>query len=181
MKSWQQWLIGAGLVVVAWGVAGITPPEDAREAPFAVAAEVGAPATGRNIEITVTELRRASTVTTSDWSADGNWLIVDLSASAVVTDQGAALRTVELAIDGRTFSASERPDSLFKESLNAGIARTGSVAFELPADLDAGTGILTFGLFTDARLDSVIELSVDLTDVAVQQEVALAATDWADG
>lgn len=178
---WLRWLTGIGFVAAAWVVMALTPPVDAREAPFAVIAEIGEPATGRNIEVTVTALHRASTATAQEWQAEGNWLVVDLDAAAVISDQAASLREVTFTIDGRTFSASERPDSILDESLLVGVPRSGSVAFELPAELTAGSGILTFALSTDSRLDSVIELAVDLDELPVEREVVLEPTEWTRG
>lgn len=180
MKAWAAWAAGVALVAAAWGVAALTPPTDAREAPFPVTAQVGHAAAGRNIAVTVTGVRRAETVTAQGWRATGNWLIVDLDAAAVTTEKSAVLGRASYAQDGLTFSASERPPaSLRGVPLLAGIPQSGSVAFELPANMRTGSGMLSFSLSTDDRLDSVIEVPVAFGDVPVQHEAALAVNGWA--
>lgn len=178
MRRWVSWTVGAALVAVAWGVAVITPPEDAAENPFPVSVGVGERGEGRNIAITVDDIRRAESVSTAEWSAEGNWVVVDLHAEAVVSEYGTLLTLATLEIGGRTFSASERPDSLLRGPLSVGIPRSGSIAFELPEDIDAGTAVLTFGLDTDPRLDSLIVLRVDLGAIDVEPDAALRATEW---
>lgn len=177
MKTWAQWLIGAALVAAAWGVAAVTPPEEAREAPFAVQAVVGETATGRNIQVTITSVQRTNHVSTDDWSADGNWVVVHLTAQATA-EEPQSLRLATLTIGERTYSASERPDSLYLGSVAVGIPRSGSLAFELPADLDEGSATLTLGLWGDPRLDSVIELSVDVGTLPHPPSLELHETEW---
>lgn len=177
MKRGLQWTIGAGLVVAAWLVAAVTPPEDAREAPFPVRAVIGETATGRNIQATITSVQRADRVSTEKWSADGNWLVVHLAAEAVVSEP-AALSSATLTVGDRTFTASERPDSFASAPLAVGIPRSGSLAFELPPDLDEGEALLTLGLRADPRLDSVIELPLDLAALPHPPAIALHRTDW---
>ncbi len=175
MRPWATWGIGAALVAAAWGVAVITPAEDAEEAPFAVAVEVGEPGVGRTIAITVSDVRRAENVSAGEWSAEGNWFVVDLDAEAVATEFGTLLALATLEVDGRTFRASERPDSLLRSPLSVGIPVSGSLAFELPDGLTAGSGVLRFGASTDVRLDSVITVAVDLADAPVAREAELRA------
>lgn len=173
------WAIGAVLIVAAWFVALATPGEEQAQAPFPVDARVGEQAAGRNLSATITELRRAGDVRADDgWSAQGNWLVVDLEASAVVTEEGARLGHAFVEIDGVRYSASERPASLARAALAAGIPTAGSLAFELPDGLDAGAGRLELALAPggDARLDSMIVLSFELGDVAEAGEVALRQT-----
>lgn len=181
MKRGMQWVVGIGLVVTAWGVAALTPPEDAREAPFAIPVAVGEQATGRNIEITVTDVRRASAVTAGTWRAEGNWVVVDLTAAAVIDESRAGLRLATLTIDGSTFRASERPESLIDRALALGIPQSGSLAFELPDALDKGTATLTLGLDTDPRLDSIVVLTAELDELKVESETALEVSGWANG
>jgi hypothetical protein len=180
LPGWAAWAIGAALVATAWLVALVTPGEEQPQGPFPVAAVVGEQAAGRNISATITDLRRASTVTADGWSADGNWLVVDLDAAAVVSEHGASLRHAFIEIDGVRYSASDRPDSLVTTALAAGIPRSGSLAFELPADLETGTGTLELALAPrgDVRGDSMIVLSFDLADVPVADETELRETGW---
>ena len=179
MRRAAAWAVGAGLVGAAWGVAALTPADDASEAPFPVSVAVGERGVGRNVAITVVDIRRASSVSAQDWSAEGNWVVVDLDAAAVTSEPGTTLRLATLETAGRTFSASERPESLATQPLAVGIPRSGSVAFELPDDIEAGEAVLTFGLSSDPRLDSLIVLQVDLDEIEVQTDAELRPTGWA--
>jgi hypothetical protein len=178
MRRSVSWAVGAALVAAAWGVAAITPPEDAAEDSFPVAVAVGERGVGRNIAITVDDIRRAESVSTAEWSAEGNWVVVDLDAEAVASEYGTLLTLATLEIGGRTFRASERPDSLLSGPLSVGVPRSGSVAFELADDVDSGEAVLTFGLDTDPRLDSLIVLRVDVGAIDVEADAALRATEW---
>ena len=92
LPVWVAWATGAGLIVVAWFVALATPGEEQAQAPFPVAAVVGEPATGRTLTAKITDLRRAAEVSASNgWTADGNWLVVDLEAAAVVSEAGGSI------------------------------------------------------------------------------------------
>ena len=178
MNRWATWGVGAALVAAAWGVALVTPAEDAEEAPFPVTVEVGERGVGRNVAVTVTDVRRAETVTAGEWSAHGNWLVVDLEAEAVVSEFGALLALATIEVDGRTFRASERPESMLRGPLSVGIPRSGSIAFELPDDVAGGAGELRMGQMTDERLDSVIVVPVDLDAYPVESEADLRPSGW---
>ncbi|MCP2635833.1 DUF4352 domain-containing protein [Microbacterium sp. HD4P20] len=178
MPRWATWAIGTALVVAAWFVALVTPGEDKLVEPFAVNAALGTEATGRNIQVTVTELRRTPSVSAGSWSAGGNWLVVELDAASVVSEFGVLFNHAELVIDGVRYGASERPDSLRRQGLSAGISRAGSVAFELPKGLAEGAAVLEFAINGDTRLDSVILVEFDLEDVRQVDDVELAATGW---
>lgn len=178
MKRGVAWSIGGALVVAAWAVAAVTPAEDDAENPFPVAVDVGERGVGRNIAVTVDDVRRAGAVVAGDWSAEGNWVVVDLDAEAVASEFGALLAVASLEFDGRTFRASERPESLMRSALSVGIPLSGSLAFELPPDADPARATLTFGESPDPRLDSLIVVEVDLGEVPVEDEAELRDTDW---
>lgn len=180
MKPWAAWALGAGMVAAAWGVALVTPGPAEIQAPFVISVDQGEAGVGRNIAITVESAHRSDRATDGAWSADGNWLVLDLSAAAVVSEQAALLNHVELEIDGRTFRASERPQSLLGTPLSVGVPRLGSVAFELPADLDHGAGIVRFALNPDTRVDSVIEFPVEIGALEPEDEATLLSTGWAN-
>src|SRR6478736_7079070 len=112
LPTWAAWTIGIGCVVLAWFVALVTPGEDEAQAPFTVPAAVGETATGRNLEVTVTDVRRAEHVTAPGWEAEGNWLVVDVEAATVLSPE--RVFTSVLVIDDTTYTASERPESLKK-------------------------------------------------------------------
>lgn len=178
MNRVLAWSAGAGLVALAWGVAAVTPAPDAEEAPFIVDVAVDEEGVGRNIAVTVTDITRAGEVSAGEWSAEGNWVVVDLDAEAIVSETGALLALATLEVDGRTFTASERPDSLLRKSLAVGIPQSGSVAFELADDVTGGQATLSFGETGDSRLDSLIVVHVDLDDVAVRTAAELEPTGW---
>lgn len=178
MRRALAWAAGAGLVAAAWGVAAITPAQDAEEEPFVVTAVVGERAVGRNIAITVTDVTRADEVRAGEWRAEGNWVVVDLDAEAVVSEKGTLLALATLEVGGRTYGASERPESLLRESLAVGIPQSGSVAFELAADVTGGPATLRFGETTDPRLDSLIAVDIDLADLDSAADVELEPTAW---
>jgi hypothetical protein len=178
MKRWASWAIGGALIAAAWGVALITPPEDAFERPFPVTVDVGELGEGRNIAITVHDVRRAEAASAGEWTAVGNWVIVDLDAEAVVAEFGTLLNLATLEVDGRTYAASERPDSLRRGSLSVGIPRSGSLAFELPDGVDPADAVLTLGLDSDPRLDSLIVVPIDLSRIDVESDAELQPSGW---
>ena len=180
MKPWMQWAVGIGLVVAAWGVAAITPVEERREAPFEVRAAVGEAGVGRNIAVTVDDVSRSEKVTSGRWVMEGNWIVVDLDVAAVTSESGVKLGNIALVVDGVTFSASERPPSLRNAALHAGVPQSGSVVFELPKDLDSGRGEIRFSLNTNDRLDSVIVVPIDLSELSTVKNAELVKTHWSN-
>ncbi|WP_404429288.1 hypothetical protein LG299_08760 [Microbacterium lacus] len=171
-------MIATGLLALAWLVALVTPSESAHEAPFPVAAANGDEGVGRNLAVRVDEVRKAESVLEDGWTAEGNWLVVDLEAAAVVEEFGVSLTLATFTVDGRTYRASERPRSFLQAGLFAGIPQTGSLAFELADDVVAGTGVLRFAVNADARLDSVIEVTVDLAELETEASVELRPAEW---
>jgi len=178
MKKALPWVATVVLLIGAWFVQLITPSDDVAAEPFLVAASIGSEAVGREIVVTVLEVRAASTVTSSSgWSAEGTWLLVDLNAETVTADR--LLQGATLTIDGLEFRASERMDSIFSTKLVPGIPRTGTIAFELPDASLTGTGILHLSLGDDTRLDSVIELTIPLDELTTSAEESVHVTEWA--
>ncbi|MGX5695493.1 hypothetical protein ACWKWP_04775 [Agromyces soli] len=187
-RRWVPAVAGAALLVTAWGVAALTPDEEAAEQPFVVQAPIGERGEGRNLAVAVLGVRAADAVVNGGWSAEGEWLVVDLEAEAVQSDIKSAFNRVSLDLGDRRYQASERPpDSLFEQPLSVGVPLAGSVAFELPrgalAELqqdDPGAElVLRFGLERDDRLDSVIETRVPLDGLERIDEAEIAASDWA--
>jgi hypothetical protein len=179
MKPWLVWTVGVALLAAAWAVVQITPDDSIAEAPFAVEASVGREARGRSIAVTVTDVRLGDRAVAGGWQADGTWLVVDVEAAARATETGALLKGATLEIDGLTYRASERPNSLFGASLSVDIARAGSLAFELPDELAGKTGVLRLSQSEETRLDSLIELPIDLASIDRETEVELLPTEWA--
>jgi hypothetical protein len=179
LPRWAAWIIGAGLVVAAWFVALVTPGEQQIQAPMPLTVAVGEEAVGRNIAATITDVRRTSELRAGDWSAEGNWVVVELDVASVTSEDLVNLSHAELVVDGVRFGASERPDSLRKEQLSAGVPTSGGLAFELPADLDSGQATLELAVSSDRRLDSMIVLVFDLAAVPTAPRDELPETGWA--
>lgn len=175
----RDWSLAVLLLIAAWLLAFVTPAEDAATAPFVVSAQPGEEAAGRNISATVTGIRAAETLS-GGWAAAGVWLIVDLEVASVLSEQGVLLGHATLQVADRSYRASERPPSLFRQTLAAGIPQSGSLAFELPDAAFAGTAVLRLGLLeAETRLDSLLEVPLDLAGVAPEAELPLQPTRWA--
>ncbi|WP_433584815.1 hypothetical protein [Microbacterium hydrocarbonoxydans] len=175
MRRALTWLAGAALVVTAGVVAVITPDADAQDGPFLTHGTAGHPVTSRNLTVVVEDAAFADRVTVEDddWEADGNWLVVSLSAAARQSEVDAALRLVKLVVDGREFVASERPaTSIVGDDLRVGIQTSGMVAFELPADVTAGEAELRVSMpYSTPHLDDVIVVPLDLTDAGRESTI----------
>ena len=180
LPRWVAWSVGAGLVVVAWFVALVTPGEEQIQAPMPLTAAVGEEAVGRNLAATITDVRRTSELHAGDWSAEGNWIVVDLDVASVASEDLVNLNHAELIVDGVRYGASDRPDSLLRQSLSAGVPTSGGLAFELPADLDSGTATLELALSSDPRLDSMIVVDFDLGALPAASSDELPETGWAN-
>jgi hypothetical protein len=183
MRPALVWTIGAALIVAAWGVVQLTPDDEPLQAPFVETVEVGQAGVGRAFDATVTDVRLADRVVAGGWAAEGTWLVVDVDAQARLEETGVALRRAALTIDGVTFRASERPASFLGSGLAVGVPTRGSLAFELPDDLldlpGVGAATLQLGLSDDIRLDSVVELTIDLATLDRESEIELRETGWA--
>lgn len=179
MKPWLAWSTGIALLVAAWFVALVTPPEDAAEAPFAVAATLGEEVSVRTLTATIRGVRVAEHVSAGGWEAEGTWIVVDLDVAATVDEENSRLRGATLTLGERTYRASERPDSLFEADLRAGIPQSGSLAFEVPDSAADQTAVLRLSEDSEIRLDALIELSVDLRNVEHVTQTELLPTRWA--
>ncbi|KAA9147882.1 hypothetical protein F6B41_14005 [Microbacterium lushaniae] len=179
MRRWLAWPMGAALLFAAWLVGQVTPPADADEAPFVVPAVRGEEAQGRNLTVTVTDVRLAERVSAGGWAAEGVWLVVDLEAAAAQEEDRASLHGATLAIGERTYRATERAPSFFQQPLHVGIPRAGSLAFELPPDVVDERAVLRLSGDWETRLDSLIELPVDLAALDPTGSAELTEIGWA--
>lgn len=178
MKRWLAWASGIALLIGAWVIVQVTPEDGAAEAPFPVTAAVGERAEARDFVVTVSDPRIGEGAAADGWSAEGDWLVVDLEIEARYEESGAALRHAALVVNGLTYRASERPASLLGSEIAVGIPRTGSIAFELPPELVRAEARLELALSGDVRLDSVVEVTLDLASVTPQPEVELRPSEW---
>lgn len=157
----MSWLLSGVVLVGAWFVVADTPTRDQIWAPFDVKVSPGQWGEGRNIAARVVDATFSDHVESTDWAASGNWLVVQIEASAVV-EAPAGLSYVELSVDGVAYGATNRASSGFESPLLVGVPLAGSVAFELPADVPAVVAELRLGLNPDERLDSVVVVPIDL-------------------
>jgi len=166
VKRARPWLVGGALVVAAGLLSGITPSADSLFDPFLIRGGPGDAVTSRTLVATVAGASFADRVVSSDgeWTAEGNWLIVELAVSAARTEEDAEIPLAALHLDGRVFHASERvPDSLLKTPLHVGTDTVGVLAFELPEGLRAGAGELRLtSEYVTPELDDVIALALPL-------------------
>ncbi|UNK71325.1 DUF4352 domain-containing protein [Microbacterium sp. H1-D42] len=176
------WGTTAALLAGAWVLNAVALPENAPQTGIVVAGEAGAPTSTRNLVVTVDDVRAARSVADADgWTAEGTWLIVDISAQAIDTQVGARLGLADLVIGERTFRATERGQTFSEAKLVPGVPRSGSLAFELPPDALAGDAVLRFSPVAFPNLDGMIEIPVDLDAVPIETQVTLRATDWTKG
>jgi hypothetical protein len=179
-------VVFVALLVLAGFVTQTTPTNDEWQSPIPVPAEIGETATGRNIEATVTDVRVARAVTTSNgWAGltSGIWVVVDASVAAVVQD-GVPLGTAQLQIGSVAYSATLRaaPTTLADATLSTGIPLAGSLLFEIPEDVltsaEAADTDIHLAINGDPRSDSMIVVPVDLSSIAVEDAIDLDAPEW---
>jgi hypothetical protein len=169
MRRALPWIVGGALVLVAGAVTAVTPDDDAVVSPILKTAPAGEAVESRTLIATVTEASFADEVAVADsgWSAEGDWLVVTIAASAATTEQGAAIQLATLTVGDRVFQSSERPPaSLTATPLRVGIDTVGTLAFELPRDAVTGPAELrlTTSYFT-AELDDMVAVPIDLDDL----------------
>ncbi|MFC0673056.1 hypothetical protein [Brachybacterium hainanense] len=172
--------LAAVLLLAAWGIGQITLPEDAGQEPFVTTTGVGQGARTRNLEATVAAARTADRVSAeSGWSAEGNWLVVEVEAAAGTASGPATLALAELRVDGRTYSVTDRTEGIAGTALVDGVPRAGSLAFELPEQQRGGAATLRLSGAADVRSDAVIEVPLDLGALPREQSLALTPAGWA--
>lgn len=167
-------LAGLGLLALAFGVAFSTPGAAQVEAPFVVSGTVGEQAVSQHVVVTTHGLTLAEEVVIDSWvgTTSGIWLVVDATAEAR-TERSTFGVTV--FVDGVQYSSTSRTssDTLDGRVVDAGFPMTGAVLVELPADIldrpGARSATVRFSTDGDVRLDSVVELGVDLTALDVER------------
>ena len=166
-------LAGLGLLALAFGVAFSTPGTAQVEAPFAVSGDVGERVVSQHLVVTTHAMTLAHEVVVDTWvgTTSGVWLVVDATAEA--RTERSTLGTA-VFIDGVEYGSTTRTssDTLDGRVVDAGFPITGSVLVELPADIldrpGARSATVRFSTDGDVRLDSVIEMEVDLTALDVE-------------
>ncbi len=179
MRRRTPWLLGAALVIAAGGVTAITPSDEDVIGPIEMRGSFGDSVESRTLIAAATDATFADEVVVpgadSDWSADGNWLVVTVTASAAHTEVDAAINLATLAVSDRVFQASERPDvSLRSQSLRVGTDTVGTLAFELPPDVTSGQAELRLtSSYLTSELDDRIAIGLDLDDLPRTPSVEL--------
>jgi hypothetical protein len=169
---------GLGLLLLAFGVAYSTPGDAQVQAPFPVTGEVGDQIVSQHLVATVNDVGLTEVVELDFWrgTTSGVWLVVDATIQARIERTGV---DANVFIAGVRYAATNRTstDTVDGRVADAGFPVTGSILIELPADAqtmpgaDSATLRISPGL--NARLDSVIELRLDLTQLDVADRVAL--------
>lgn len=180
-SAWRGWEVGLALLVAAWFAVDITPPLDRGAEPFAVTGEIGEVLEGRNIAARVVSVSVADRVVDEGgWWAEGTWVVVEAELTATTTEEMAVLSTANLVVDGRTYRASERPESARDAILSVGIPVTGSLAFEIPEDLAEGEAVLQLAPAVSPVRDSQLEVRIDLATIPRSSEVTVWPATWAN-
>ncbi|KAM9863453.1 hypothetical protein ACI1US_00771 [Leucobacter sp. BZR 635] len=178
------WVAGLLLLALASLLLRAVPSTADSERPFVVDAQLGETAYGRTIAVAASDMEFADTVRAGSWEQPGNWLVVDVAATATGSDAATYLGRVALVIHGegsaggaREYRASERFPSITAGPLIAGVPIAGGIAFELPAGA-TGHASLEFAENADTRLDSLLRFSVDLDEVPRVQEREITDEHW---
>lgn len=171
--------VAAAVLVVAGVAINTAPPSNAWLEPLPVAGTIGQEAVGRNLAATVHGVRLAETIVDGAGSSDeivptgGVWVVVDLSARAIIDERVAGFNGIALHTAGLEYSASDRVDgALNRRSLSIAVETTGSIAFELPEVPDAPVE-LHLALRRDSRGDSVLVVPISLDGLEPEASVAL--------
>ncbi|AYF98880.1 hypothetical protein D7I47_11860 [Protaetiibacter intestinalis] len=172
------------LLALAFVVARTEPESEVRFAPFVQTVAIGERATGRNIAAQVDGAEFADTVSMGSWTGEtrGVWLVVEAQTAAMLTS---SLPGAELHVGERTWIPSQRADysSLQKTTLAPGLPMAGVFVFELPSDIASVPGadraVLWIMSGSDARLDSVVQATIDLGTLGRSDRLDLAPAERA--
>ncbi|WP_291054075.1 hypothetical protein [Herbiconiux sp.] len=190
-KGWWRYalngLVLVAVLVVAGVVAHTAPTKGLWQAPIPVAGALGEEIAGRNLVATIDGVRVAEQVTAANgWAGEttGVWVVVDAGVASVVSDSPARLGSARLQIGETSYSASTRPafGTIADQSLTTGIALTGPLMFEVPRALlgseAAHRASIQLALDEDRRVDSQIEVPVDLGALPVEASVETSDPVW---
>lgn len=169
---------GVGLVLLSFGVALSTPESTVVQAPFATRADIGEQGVSQHLVATVREVYLAEEVDLDGWhgTTPGVWLVAEATIGAI---RDRNLVELDVFIDGARYPSTGRADSSTVDGgvVDAGFTVTGPILVELPAEVwnlpGARTAVLRIAPGLDSRLDSVIELVIDLTALEVADRVEL--------
>jgi hypothetical protein len=170
-------LITVALLGLAFLVRATQPSDEAQLRPFVANAGLEQRVEGRDMVFTATDAYLADRVTTGDWIGDteGVWLIIDATIGSKL---GIATPEATLTIGDLRYTASDRPgDSALGETLDPGLPQSGSFLFELPLSViegpEATHARARFATSFEVRLDSAIDLTLDLTSLRHEMSATL--------
>lgn len=171
---------GVGLVLLAYGATLISPSEEVLLPQFAVTGELGDELVSQHHVVTVHDAEVADVVELDSWEGTtaGLWFVGEATIAGRVET---VTVDVDLFVDGVRYESSGRADSDTVDGriAEAGLPQTGPILIELPADIldapGARSAVLRVGPSGDTRLDSVIEVRLDLTDLDRHDRLELEA------
>jgi hypothetical protein len=171
-------LAGLGLLALAYGVAATTPTSQLVEAPFGSRGSLGDEVSSSLLIATVHEASLAHEVELGYWrgTTSGVWFVAEATVEATVESK---LMDIDLFIDGVRYEATKRGegDTVDHHSVAVRFPSTGPLLIELPAEVldfpGAHSAVLRISTFGDDRLESVIEIVIDLTTLDVADRVDL--------
>lgn len=173
-----RWLVGTALVAGAGLLSAITPSDQSIIGPFVVSGDQGAPTASRMLQAQVVSTSFADSIVADggDWKASANWLVIELEASALQTEERAEIDFATLSVDGLVFRASERvPETLLGKHLHLGTDTTGVLVFELADGIHAGEGELRLTThYRTPQLDDLLALRVSLDEARRAATVELS-------
>lgn len=177
MNRLAGWAIAIALLAASAALVAVTPVD--LDTPFELTGRVGDRIPSRLAEAEVIDVRLAQRLDITydseiDGTTEGLWVVVD----ARVTPTLRAMRLTETAvrIDGVTYWANDSVlgvQSMLSQPYGAGITQQGQFVFELPREAieRASAATIIFSTSSDARLDSVPAVVVDLTRLEVLRSV----------
>lgn len=177
MRGAAPILLAIVLIAIAFVVRLTQPSDEQQQAPFVSYASIGELAQGRDITWLARDAYLADRVTAPGWvgETDGVWLVVEGEIGSRV---GTTSPDVSILIGDTRYYASDRPDrSALGGSLAAGLPQAGAFVFELPGSAiegpDAAGAVARFATGFRVRLDSAIDMRIDLTGLDHRDTVAL--------
>lgn len=161
--------IAAGLVLLAaaYGVAATRPTDELIEAPFASRGQLGVTVTSQHVIATAHDAYLAHEVELGNWrgTTSGIWFVAEGTIEATTEPR---LVEADLLIDDVRYAVTSRVGgAVTDKTTGVGFPATGAVLIELPGDilgrLGARAAVLRISTFGDDRLDSVVDIVIDLT------------------
>ena len=170
-------ILTVALVGAAFLVRLTEPSDEQSQEPFVSGAVFGQQVEGRDLTFVAEDAYLADRLTSSEWigETEGVWVVVDATIGAKL---GTTLPYVTLRVGDLTYVISSRAgDAALGGSLEAGLPQHGSFVFELPrevvASAEATHAVARFSNGYRVRLDSAIDLVLDLTALRHEKSVAL--------